>query len=51
MQFDMTMIIIWWVVPLLLLLGRAGLQAYRTKQKKQELEEIESKTTPFTRQL
>ena len=51
MQFDITMLIIWWVVPLALIMGRAGVQAYRTKQKRQQLRELENKITPFTRSL
>ncbi|MHA1933953.1 MAG: hypothetical protein ACW97A_01610 [Candidatus Thorarchaeota archaeon] len=51
LQFDMTMLIIWWVVPLALLFGRAGLQAYKTKKKREELQQLEESATPFTRKL
>ncbi|TXT55118.1 MAG: hypothetical protein BAJATHORv1_40027 [Candidatus Thorarchaeota archaeon] len=46
--FDLTWILIWWIVPLALLLGRAALAAYRTKKKKEELAELEKRSTPFS---
>jgi heme/copper-type cytochrome/quinol oxidase subunit 2 len=51
MQFDMTLYIIWWIVPVLILLGRAGLQAYRTKKKRDKLRRLEEKSTPMTRSI
>ncbi|MGY5863027.1 MAG: hypothetical protein RTV41_00340 [Candidatus Thorarchaeota archaeon] len=48
MQYDMSMLIIWWVVPILLLVGRAGLAGYRAKKKKDELKRLEKSSTPFT---
>jgi len=51
LQMDMTMLIIWWVAPLLILVGRAALVAYRTKQKRDELRKVEEDSTPFTREL
>ncbi len=49
--FDMTMLIIWLVVPLMVLIGRALLAAYRTKQIRDRLRETEKKSTPLTRPL
>ncbi|MHA1587200.1 MAG: hypothetical protein ACTSV9_00300 [Candidatus Thorarchaeota archaeon] len=51
MQMDISLLAIWWGLPLAILLGRAGLAAYRTKKKRQELQELEKNTTPFTRKL
>jgi hypothetical protein len=48
MQFDLSFIIIWWVVPMLILLGRAGLAGYRAKKKRDELRQLEENSTPFT---
>ncbi|MHA1742309.1 MAG: hypothetical protein ACTSVD_09505 [Candidatus Thorarchaeota archaeon] len=48
---DLTMLIIWWVVPMVILLARAALAAYRTRQKRTELRELEERATPFTRRL
>ncbi|MHA2025527.1 MAG: hypothetical protein ACW98U_06455 [Candidatus Thorarchaeota archaeon] len=48
MQFDMSMLIIWWVVPIFLLGGRAVLAGYRAKKKRDELKRIEESSTPFT---
>ncbi|NOR38617.1 MAG: hypothetical protein GQ580_03400 [Candidatus Thorarchaeota archaeon] len=48
---DISLLAIWWGLPLAILLGRAGLAAYRTKKKRQELRELEKTTTPFTRKL
>ena len=51
MQFDTTFIIIWWIVPILLLAGRAGLEGYRAKKKRDEIKRLEERSTPFTRKL
>ncbi|MFW9926189.1 MAG: hypothetical protein ACFFDM_05410 [Candidatus Thorarchaeota archaeon] len=51
MQFDMTMLIIWWVVPIVIIAGRAGLAGYRAKKKRDELKKLEENSTPFTRKL
>ena len=51
MQFDMTMLIIWWVVPIALLAGRAGIAGYRAKKKRDELKKLEENSTPFTRKF
>ncbi|MHA2359830.1 MAG: hypothetical protein ACXAB5_06130 [Candidatus Thorarchaeota archaeon] len=51
MQFDMTMLIIWWVVPIVLIMGRAGLAGYRAKKKRDELKRLEESSTPFTRKF
>jgi hypothetical protein len=44
----MTMLIIWWVVPMVILGGRAALSGYRAKKKRDELRRLEEKSTPFT---
>jgi hypothetical protein len=51
MQFDITFVIIWWIVPIILLVGRAGLEGYRAKKKRDEIKRLEEKSTPFTRKL
>jgi hypothetical protein len=51
MQADMTFLIIWIGLPLALLLGRAGLAAYRTKKKRDQLQELEKRISPTTRKL
>jgi hypothetical protein len=51
MQFDMTLLIIWWGVPLLILGGRAALAGYRAKKKRDELKRLEENSTPFTRKF
>ncbi|MGD9395488.1 MAG: hypothetical protein PVJ05_03580 [Candidatus Thorarchaeota archaeon] len=48
MQYDMTMLIIWWVVPIVILGGRAVLAGYRAKKKRDELKRLEESSTPFT---
>jgi hypothetical protein len=48
MQYDMTMLIIWWVVPIAILGGRAALAGYRAKKKRDELKRLEESSTPFT---
>jgi hypothetical protein len=51
MQMDMSMLIIWWVVPIIILGGRAGLAGYRAKKKKDEIKRLEESSTPFTRKF
>jgi len=51
MQFDMTMLIIWWIVPIAIIAGRAGLAGYRAKKKRDELKRLEQKSTPFTQKF
>ncbi|MHA1768259.1 MAG: hypothetical protein ACTSV3_00200 [Candidatus Thorarchaeota archaeon] len=48
MQLEHTMLIIWWVVPILILAGRAALAGYRTKKKRDELRRLEETITPFS---
>jgi hypothetical protein len=48
MQFDFTILIIWYIVPFLILGGRAALAGYRTKKKRDELKRLEEKITPFS---
>jgi len=47
----MTMLIIWWVVPMVLIMGRAALAGYRAKKKRDELKRLEESSTPFTRRI
>jgi heme/copper-type cytochrome/quinol oxidase subunit 2 len=51
MQADMTLYIIWFVVPFLIMLARATYTAYQTKKKKDVLRDVEESSTPFTRDL
>ncbi|NWF96548.1 MAG: hypothetical protein HXY34_10455 [Candidatus Thorarchaeota archaeon] len=51
MQIDYSFFIIWWVVPLLILLGRAAVMGYRTRKKREELRRVEEKATPLSRRL
>jgi hypothetical protein len=48
LQFDMTFLILWYVIPFSLLGLRAALAGYRARQKRQEMKRIEEKMTPFT---
>ncbi len=48
LQFDMTLLIIWYVVPIGLLGLRAVNAGYRAWQKRKELRLLEKKITPFT---
>ena len=50
MQFDFTLLIIWYIVPFLILGGRAVLAGYRTKKKRDELRKLEESVTPFSRE-
>jgi len=49
--FDMTLFILWWVVPAAILMLRAALAAYRTKKMRDQLRELEERSTPLTRPL
>jgi hypothetical protein len=51
MQYDFTYLIIWWVVPIVILGGRAGLAGYRARKKRQELKRLEETSTPFTSRI
>ena len=48
LQFDMTLLILWYVVPFGLLGLRAALAGYRAWSKRQEMRRLEKKITPFT---
>lgn len=48
LQFDMTMLIIWYVVPLGLLGLKGAYAGYRAWQKRQEMRRLEESITPFT---
>jgi len=51
MQYDYTFIIIWWVVPIVILAGRAGLAGYKARKKRLQLKRLEEKSTPFTSKI
>ena len=51
MQFDYTLIAIWYIVPLALLFLRAAYASYKAKQKKNELKRVEQKSTPFASKI
>jgi len=48
LQFDMSLLIIWYTVPIGLFGLRAVYAGYRAWQKRQELRRLEEKITPFT---
>ncbi len=48
LQFDMTLLIIWYIVPIGLFGLRAVYAGYKAWQKRQELRLLEEKITPFT---
>jgi hypothetical protein len=51
MQYDFTLLFIWYVVPFALLGLRAALAGYKAWKKRTELRQIEKKITPFTREI
>ena len=51
LQYDLTILFIWYAVPISLLGLRAALAAYRAWKKRSELRQLEKKTTPFTREI
>ncbi|MHA1906147.1 MAG: hypothetical protein ACW98Y_02545 [Candidatus Thorarchaeota archaeon] len=51
LQFDLTLLIIWWVVPIVILFGRGALAAHRARKRRHALQALEEKITPFTRDL
>ena len=51
MQADMTLYIIWFLVPFLIMVVRAAYTAYQTKKKKDALRDVEESSTPLTRRL
>jgi hypothetical protein len=48
LQFDISFLILWYVVPFALLGLRAALAGYRAYQKRQEMRRLEENITPFT---
>ena len=48
LQFDMSLLIIWYIVPIGLFGLRAVYAGYKAWQKRQELHRLEEKITPFT---
>jgi len=51
LQYDFTLLFIWYVVPFALLGLRAALAGYRAWKKRSELRQLEKKITPFAREL
>jgi hypothetical protein len=51
LQLDLTLLFIWYFLPMIILVGKAGLEAYKTKKKREELQALEEESTPFTRKL
>lgn len=51
LQYDFTLLFIWYVVPFALFGLRAALAGYRAWKKRSELRRIEKNITPFTREL
>ena len=51
MQTDLSLYIIYLIVPVLIYLVRASYAAYQTKKKKDVLRDVEESSTPFTREL
>ncbi|RDE14034.1 MAG: hypothetical protein C4K48_06885 [Candidatus Thorarchaeota archaeon] len=51
LQYDLTILFIWYAVPISLLGLRAALAGYRAWKKRSELRQLEKKTTPFTREI
>jgi hypothetical protein len=51
LQFDFTLLFIWYIVPFSLLGLRAALAGYRAWKKRTELRQLEAKITPFTREI
>jgi hypothetical protein len=51
LQFDFTLLFIWYAVPFVLLGLQAALAGYRAWKKRTELRQIEKKITPFLREL
>ncbi|MDH4213556.1 MAG: hypothetical protein OEV85_06515 [Candidatus Thorarchaeota archaeon] len=51
LQYDFTLLFIWYAVPIGLLGLRAALAGYKAWKKRAELRQLEKKITPFTREL
>jgi len=51
LQYDFSLLIIWYVVPFALLGLRAALAGYRAWKKRSELRQLEKKITPFSREI
>ena len=51
MQLDITLYVIYLIVPFLIYLVRATYAAYQTKKKRDVLKDVEESSTPFTREL
>lgn len=48
LQFDISFLILWYVIPFALIGLRAALAGYRAYQKRQEMRRLEERITPFT---
>ncbi len=51
LQYDFTLLFLWYAIPFALLGLRAALAGYRAWKKRTELRQLEKKITPFTREL
>jgi hypothetical protein len=51
LQYDFTLLFIWYAVPFALLGLRAAFAGYRAWKKRSELRQLEKKITPFSREL
>lgn len=51
LQYDLTILFIWYAIPISLLGLRAALAGYRAWKKRSELRQLEKKTTPFAREI
>ena len=51
MQVDMTLLILYWGIPLLIIGARAALAAWQVRQRRKELRQIEERSTPITGNL
>ncbi|MFW9850003.1 MAG: hypothetical protein ACFFF4_12770 [Candidatus Thorarchaeota archaeon] len=52
LQFDtISLLVIYWVVPILILAGRGAVAAYRARKHRQALQALEENITPYTRNL
>jgi hypothetical protein len=52
LQFDtLSLLFIWWVVPIILLAGRGALAAHNARKRRHALRVLEESVTPFTRDL
>ncbi|MFX1369548.1 MAG: hypothetical protein ACFFAY_13200 [Promethearchaeota archaeon] len=51
LEMDIAILLIWYLVPLSILLGRGALEANRSRKRRRELRELEQRSTPMTREF